>query len=92
MTSHNSPHPLAGQTVTVNAHLHGNSGPHEFTVEDWNDRVFGQSWAAMERHPASMAYAIRTAWENLPLDNEVIYGKVGPFGHLIHVTEIQDAG
>lgn len=26
----------------------------------------------------------------LPLDNEVLYGKVGQFGHLVHISEIEE--
>ncbi|MGW1158464.1 hypothetical protein ACWD5Q_06725 [Streptomyces sp. NPDC002513] len=88
---HTTPHPLAGQTVTVRADLDGEGpGAHAFRVEDWNDRLFGQSWMFMEGHPASLVYAWRSAMAGLPTDNEVVYGKVGPFGHLVHVSEIQD--
>lgn len=90
--NHASPHPLAGQTVTVKALLHGDDGPHEFTIEDWNDRVFGQSWTVMQGHPASLAYAMRAAFANVPADNEVVYGKAGALGHLVHVSEIQGGG
>ncbi|MEV7034535.1 hypothetical protein AB0N99_30440 [Streptomyces sp. NPDC093272] len=87
--THETAHPLAGQTVTVEADLHGSGATvHEFTVDDWNDRLFGQSWMFMEGHPASLVYAMRSAMAGLPTDNEVIYGKVGPFGHLVHVSEI----
>lgn len=90
MSAHSTPHPLAGQTVTVRADLHGDGpGAHAFRVEDWNDRVFGQSWTDLEGHPASLVYAMRSALGGLPLDNEVVYGKVGPFGHLVHVSEIE---
>lgn len=88
MNNHAAPHPLAGQTVTLTASVHGQAGPHEFTVEDWNDRLFGQPWTDMVGHPASLAYAVRSAAAGLPLDNEVVYGKVGCFGHLVHVSEI----
>jgi hypothetical protein len=86
--NHSTPHPLAGKTVTVKANINGDDGPHTFRLEDWNDRLFGQSWTVMEGHPASLAYAMRAAFANLPLDNEVVYGKVGSFGHLVHVSEI----
>lgn len=86
---HSTPHPLAGQTVTITADLYGEArGPHEFLVEDWNDRLFGQSWMDYEGHPASLAYAVRGAMAGLPTDNEVVYGKVGGLGHLVHVSEI----
>lgn len=87
---HTTPHPLAGHTVTVKADLHGQGpGEHEFTVEDWNDRVFGQSWMLLEGHPAALVYAMRSAMAGLPTDNEVVYGKVHGLGHLVHVSEIQ---
>jgi hypothetical protein len=90
MSTHPYPHPLAGQTVTVRADLHGEGpGPHDFQVEDWNDRLFGRSWMHMEGHPASLAYAMRSAVGGLPLDDEVVYGKVGCLGHLVHVSEIE---
>lgn len=86
---HDTRHPLAGKTVTVNADLHGDGpGDHQFTIEDWNDRLFGKSWMFMEGHPASLIYAMRSAMTNLPTDNEVVYGKVGSSGHLIHVSEL----
>ncbi|OXS35433.1 hypothetical protein [Streptomyces sp. XY006] len=89
--NHPAPHPLAGRTVTVTAALNGHlPSEHEFTVEDWNDRVFGQSWMTMQGHPASLMYAMRSAVASLPPDNEVVYGKVGGLGHLVHVNEIKD--
>jgi hypothetical protein len=33
-------------------------------------------------------YAMRSGVAGLPVDNEVVYGKVGAFGHLAHVSEI----
>ena len=27
---------------------------------------------------------------NIPIDDEVLYGKIGAFGHLVHVSEIMD--
>lgn len=90
-TSHTTPHPLAGQTVTIAADLHGEqTTDHEFHIEDWNDRLFGRSWMDMQGHPASLAYAMRSAVAGLPLDNEVVYGKVQGLGHLVHVSEIKD--
>lgn len=89
---HSQSHPLAGQTVTVipAASLYGHTGtdPVEFRVEDWNDRVFGRSWQVMAGNPACLGYAVRAALGGLPSDNEVVYGKVGSLGHLVHVDEI----
>lgn len=90
---HTSAHPLAGQTVTITpaAPLPGNpdTTPVEFTVEDWNDRVFSQWWGAMEGNPTALVYAMRSAVAGLPTDNEVLYGTVGIRAHLVHVSELQ---
>lgn len=86
---HSSPHPQAGQTVTVNAELHmAGPGPHQFVIEDWADRAYGRSWMFVNGNPAALAYAVRSSVAGLPLDDEVVYGKVGSRGHLVHVREI----
>ena len=46
----------------------------------------------MQGHAASLAFATRAALAGLPLNNEVVYGKVGPYGHLVHVEEIPGGG
>lgn len=84
---HSDPHPLAGQTVTVDL---GN-GPQAYEIEDWWDRVSGGSWMYADGNPAALKYALRSAGRT-PIDDEVVYGKVGPFGHLVHVTEIKEEG
>jgi len=93
--NHATPHPLAGQTVTITPaaalYSYQDTEPIEFRVEDWNDRTFGQSWMTYEGHPASLGYAMRSAVGGLPTDNEVVYGKCDRgLGHLVHVSEIQD--
>lgn len=37
-------------------------------------------------NPAAMMYAIRTGSQgfNVPIDNEVVYGKIGSLGYLFH--------
>lgn len=82
-------HPLAGKTVRLNCkpdpdNLDGKS----FTIEDWQENVMGRSWMVCNGNPACLKYAMRSAFAGIPIDNEVIYGKVGPFGHLIHVSEL----
>lgn len=77
------PEPLAGQEIKLTA----GSIAETLRVEDWNDRVFGQSWMDMAGHPASLSYAMRSAMAGLPLDNEVVYGKAQGLGHLVHVSE-----
>lgn len=88
---HNERSPHAGQTVTVKADLHmEGEGLHDFVVEDWWDRLTGGSWMFADGNPAAMVYGARSGIYGLPLDDEVLYGKVGPFGHLVHVSEIQE--
>lgn len=83
--NHTEQHSAAGRKVVLQDDT-------PFTIEDWNDRVFGQSWQIMGGHPASLKYAMRSAMAGLPLDNEVVYGKdqYGR-GRLVHVSEIKAA-
>ncbi|MEU8264435.1 hypothetical protein AB0C02_27915 [Micromonospora sp. NPDC048999] len=82
------PHPLAGQTVTIRADA-VDLGGQQYRVEDWWQNVAGISWMDAEGNPAALTYAIRSAIAGLPTDNEVLYGKVGSFGHLVHVSELE---
>jgi hypothetical protein len=77
---HTEPHPLAGETVLVY--------DDSFQVEDWWDRFYGKSWMVSEGNIAAYQYAIRSALAGLPIDDEVVYGKIGDFDHLVHVSEL----
>ena len=79
---HESAHPYAGLTVRL-------KDGEEYRVEDWADRVYGKSIWAANGNPAALKYAIHVADKNLPIDNEVLYGKVGYFGRLVHTSEIE---
>lgn len=85
---HDEAHTLAGQTVA--ADIRG-VGSVEYVVEDWWDRVAGKSWMHCDGNPACMEYAIRSGIADLPTDDNVLYGKVGSYGHLIHVSELRVA-
>lgn len=91
---HPEAHPLAGRTVVLNDTAKDGLGEvvpgTEFRVEDYWDRVSGGSWMFAEGNPACLKYAMRTGLSggNIPLDDEVVYGKIGPFGHLVHVSEL----
>jgi hypothetical protein len=92
--AHETEHPLAGQTVKIAA-SEGGRGPGdpgdetEYRLEDWWDRVSGSPWAdGASRNPACRNYATRRLALGLPADDEVVYGKIGPFGYLVHVSEI----
>jgi hypothetical protein len=82
-------HVLAGKTVILITkpdpdELNGK----EFHVEDWWINVSGKSWTISRGNPACLKYAIRSSFCGLPVDEDVVYGKVGGFGHLIHQSEI----
>ncbi|WP_162830037.1 hypothetical protein [Amycolatopsis palatopharyngis] len=82
---HTEPHQLAGQDVTVTTRT---GITMTFRIEDWWDRITGGSWMNADGNPAAMAYAVRSVECGLPVDNAVVYGKSGGFGHLVHVSEI----
>lgn len=87
MSNHPEPSPLAGTTVLVDI----GDGEQEYRVEDYWDRVYGTSWMWSKDNPAAMNYAVRSGLRTagrLPLDDEVLYGKIGAHGHLAHVSEV----
>ena len=61
-----------------------------FVVEDFWDRVYGKSWMMSDGNPAALKYAVRSALKPLPMDDEVVYGKRGYLGHLVHVSELTE--
>lgn len=62
---------------------HKSSGS-TFRLEDWADRI-----PVPEQSPAMAIYCARAKAEGLPQDGEVVYGKIGAFGHCIHDTELE---
>jgi len=44
----------------------------------------GYGWKSCDGNPACMAYCRRVMRSGLPLNDEVVYGKVGCFGYLVH--------
>jgi len=85
MTLHPNPAPQAGANVTVDI----GRGDEPFLVEDWWDRVSGGSWMNAESNLTALTYAMRSSSTDLPIDDEVLYGKDSHgFGHLVHVSEV----
>lgn len=82
---HPTKHPKAGQTVMIKR---PGGQSIEYHLEDWWDRVSGSSWMGATGNFACMAYGIRSAEDGLPIDNEVVYGKIGGSGAIVHVSEI----
>ena len=78
---------LAGQTVTIKE---GEFAGQEYRVEDWWQNVSGGSWMDAQGNPACLKFAMRSGLQDfrVPTDNEVLYGKIGGFGELIHITEL----
>lgn len=79
---HDLPHPKSRQLVDT---IHGKP----ITVEDWWDRCVGRSW----RRPQTIAelnYIERVIKDELPRDDEVIYGYVDGLGYLLHVSELKE--
>ena len=65
-------------------------GNQVFRVEDWWENVYGRSWMVANGNPAAMVYGIRIGMKAgaVPLNNDVLYGKIDGMGYLIHVTEL----
>ena len=84
MRVHEEKHPLAGMVVKLkNGQL--------YAVEDWADRVLGRSVWIADGNPAALKYAIRSAMSGFPIDNNLLYGKIGMFGEIVHESEIEKA-
>lgn len=83
---HSEPFEGAGQTYALKAHGLGD----EIRVEDYWDRIAGVSWMDAVGNPAAIQFGMRSGFAGLPIDNEVVYGKVGPLGlgHIVHVSEL----
>ena len=73
--------------------IKGTYAGNEYLVEGYWDEITGQSWLDTTFNAAIMQYAMRTLKdENLKEYqecDEVLYGKIGIYGHLIHVTEVE---
>lgn len=100
---HTEPSPLSGQTVGVYLgapaarslgldHLDVVTEYVEtlytLRVEDYWDRVSGQPWGTSDGNYAATLYAFRAGFAGLPWDDEVLYGKIGSVGVLVHVSEV----
>lgn len=83
MAVHQHAHPLAGQSVQVKG---GFFAGQTYLIEDWWDRVAGRSWMVSDGNPACIEYAMTSFGK--PIDDEVVYGKIGGLGKLIHVCDL----
>lgn len=60
----------------------------EIKIEDLWTNVFGSSWMFANGNPTCLEYAVRSAKDNLPIDDKVYYGKIDGLGYLVHESEI----
>lgn len=88
---HEEPSELAGKKVKIKDRAN-KLGGQTIRIEDWWDKVSGGSWMGADGNPACLQYALRTGTspKQVPMDNEVLYGKIGALGHLVHVTELEE--
>jgi hypothetical protein len=92
---HENSHPLAGATVLIKDGVLDPVqemvvGGAEYRIEDWWDTLTGGSWQMAQGNIAAIQYALRVAGTGVPLDDEVVYGKIGGLGHLVHVSELSE--
>lgn len=81
----NTSHELKGQAVTIKK---GTYEGQTYVIEDYWHIIDGRSWYERKSNPACIKYTSRVAKDDLPFDDEVLYGKIGSFGELIHISEI----
>ena len=89
----------AGQTVKTKQGVGTSSfgqdmSGQDFVIEDWWENVSGCSWMNSNGNPAALEYAVRSAFNgennSVPaFDGDVLYGKIGAFGHIFHVNELE---
>jgi hypothetical protein len=98
MATHEQSHPLAGQKVSIKQGVRDPVqgqvvADAEYRIEDWADRLFGQSIWSIDRNPAILQYAARIGLTGggIAADDECVYGKIGSLGHIVHVSEFEGA-
>jgi hypothetical protein len=64
------------------------SGTYEVEIEDYWDKLTGKSWMNSAGNPAAIIYAMRSGLGSLPIDDNVLYVKLGGIGVLVHTSEV----
>ncbi len=91
--THRNSHPFAGLTVSLTRGINDPNGSYpvgtEYHLEDYADRINGRpiDWQN-PRTFAELNYIRRSALDKQPLDENVVYGKIGSLGYLVHESEI----
>lgn len=87
--AHTTAHPLAGETVYLKDVKTGETTDFTFRIENWWDALGSGSWQNNLDNFACLKYALRSAQNgSIPLDDEVVYGKVDGMGHIMHISEL----
>jgi len=71
------------------AKKYGDSNP-TIVIEGKDTDIWSDGWMHQIGNPACMSYSVRSAFEGLPIEGEVYYGKVGGFGELVHESELEE--
>ncbi len=88
MEKQREPHPLAGHTVLLTGKYTKELEGRELRVEHWWINVSGKNWGNSDGNPVALQYAMRMGFARGPLGNDVVYGKIGSYGALVHVDEL----
>ena len=97
MVVHNEKSPLAGKTVKIKEATIQLGGK-EILIEDWWDRLNEATWKEQaSSNWASKNYASRLEFANflghdIPVDDEVVYGKIDNLGYIVHIKELENVG
>ena len=82
---------FADQTLKIKEDANDIGGC-EFIAEDyWINIDPCRSWMISDGNPACLIYAMRIACGKIfiPLDDNVVYGKINGMGYLVHVNELE---
>ena len=86
---HTQNHPQAGEVVKIKKGVFKGA---DYRIENWWDKLTGGSWKFADGNPACIEYALRSsgiqnADDKAPdFSDEVVYGKIGGLGKLMHVS------
>lgn len=78
---------MKGKTVAISK---GSLKGQTAVIEDLWINVYGKSWMYSDGNLAALKYAMRSAFDGLPIDDKVWYGKIDNIGYLIHESEIAE--
>ena len=71
----------------------GSLAGNEYIVEGYWDELEGESWLDTDFRPVILQYMMRVINEEHLKDyrecDEVLYGKIGRYGYIVHVNEIE---